>query len=311
MSEEKSVYVGIDVAKKTLEVATSPEGLRLSLPNTPQGHRKLVAELKKLDVAKVVMEASGGYERTLSADLLDAGYDAVVEDPRRIRHFAKGMGKVAKTDRIDAAVIARYAEVVRPERSKIKADADLAALVGRRSQLVDMIRDEKNRLDTAGQRAVQKSLREGITWMKRQVAKLEREIAARIKADDDMSRKDKILQSVPGIKDKTSAMLLSRLPELGTLNRQEVAALVGVAPYDAQSGQWRGKSRIWGGRADVRRALYMPALAARRCNEKIRRFAQRLEKAGKPHKVILVACMRKLLVILNTMLRTNTTWQSA
>jgi transposase len=306
------MYVGIDVAKASIEVASRPEGLKLSIPNTPQGYRQLIAALKGRDVKLVVVEATGGYERAVAAELVSAGYTAVVANPRQVRDFARALGRLAKTDRIDAAVLARFAEVVQPKpRPKLSEDADvLSQLVTRRQQLVALLTQETNRMPHAREKAVKKSLKLVTRALTREIAELERLITERIESDDVLREKDSILKSMPGVGPKTSAMLLSHLPELGSLNRQEIAALAGVAPWDVQSGTWSGRSRIWGGRAEVRAALYMAALTAMRCNKTIQTFAERLTATGKAFKVVATACMRKILVILNTMLKENTKWQS-
>jgi len=309
---ENSMYVGVDVAKATIEVASRPEGLKLSAPNTPQGHRQLLATLEGRDVKLVVVEATGGYERAVAAELLACGVNAVVVNPRQVRDFARGLGELAKTDRIDAQVLARFAEVVQPKpRPRASQDLDvLAELVTRRQQLVSLLTQETNRMPHAGEKAVKKSLKLMTRALAKQIAELERLISDRIESDDVLREKNAILKSMPGVGPKASAMLLSHLPELGSLDRQQIAALAGVAPWDMSSGTWSGRSRIWGGRAEVRAVLYMAALTAMRCNETIRAFAERLTAAGKAYKVVATACMRKILVILNTMLRNNTKWQS-
>jgi len=309
---ENSMYVGIDVAKATLEIASRPEGLRLSVPNAGEGYGQLLAALKGRDVKLVVLEATGGYERAAAAELVCAGYKTVVANPRQIRDFARALGELAKTDRIDAAVLARFAELVKPEpRPRRSEEADtLAQLVTRRQQLVALLTQETNRMPHAREKAVKKSLKLMTRALAKQIAELERLIAAHIESDEALRQKNAILRSAPGVGPKTSAMLLSHLPELGSLNRQQIAALAGVAPWDVKSGTWSGRSRIWGGRAEVRAVLYMAALTAMRCNETIRAFAERLTAAGKAYKVVATACMRKILVILNTMLRNNTKWQN-
>lgn len=307
----QQLFVGIDVAKDSLAVASSPAGLRLSLPNTDRGRGELVKALKEHSVCLVVLEATGGYERTVAADLLQAGFATVVANPRQVRDFARGLGEMAKTDPIDAAVLARFAQVVQPKsRHTLSArQAELAELVCRRRQLVGTLTQESNRLAMARHRHVRRSIEKLVSMLRRQVGDLDDTIVQLIRADFDLSRKDGILRSTPGVGPNTSAMLLSRLPELGQINRQQVAALAGLAPWDFKSGRWTGKSSIWGGRADVRSVLYMAALTARRCNPVIRAFAQRLESQGKSFKIVITACMRKLLIILNSMLRSNTSWQ--
>lgn len=310
MSE--AMFVGVDVAKDSLAVASAPAGLRLAVPNSTEGRRDLVKALKEHTVALVVLEATGGYERPVALDLVEAGFTTVVANPRQVRDFARGLGELAKTDPIDAAVLARFAQVVRPKprRAAGPQQADLAELVSRRRQLVATLTQESNRAAMARHQDVCRSIRKLSRMLHREIAQLDDAIAQLIRADETLSRKDDILRSTPGVGPNTSAMLLSHLPELGSLNRQEVAALAGVAPWDFKSGRWSGKSSIWGGRAEVRSVLYMAALAARRFNPAIRAFAERLETQGKAFKIVITACMRKLLVILNSMLRSNTLWQS-
>lgn len=309
---ENGVYVGIDVAKDSLQAASRPEGLSLCLANTAQGHKELIDALKGRQVSSIVIEATGGYERGVASELVAAGFKVVVANPRQVRDFARGMGELAKTDKIDAGILARFGEVVQPKprpRPSKKQDM-LAELVTRRQQLVALLTQETNRMPHAREKAVKKSLKVMRRALAKQITELERLIAERIESDEVLREKDAILKSTPGVGPKTSAMLLSHLPELGSLNRQEIAALAGVAPWDMQSGSWRGRCHIWGGRGEVRAALYMAVLTAIRCNETIRAFAQRLTAAGKAYKVVATACMRKLLIILNTMIRNNTKWQS-
>jgi transposase len=309
MSDEK-IYVGIDVSKDTFNIASCPSVLKTSLPNTPQGHSQLCKHLKEFPIAIVVMEATGGYEKPIIAELLEAQLPAVVVNPRQVRDFARGMGQLAKTDSIDAEVLAKFAQLVQPapRPNKTSQMTDLAELVHRRRQLNNLRTQESNRLAMAHHQKVRKSVQQVIKVLDHQIAQIDELISEHIKSDDNFSQKDKILRSTPGIGPQTSAMLLSQMPELGSLNRQEVAALAGLAPFDRSSGKWIGKGHIWGGRKDVRSVLYMAALTARRCNPVIRRFAQRLEAQGKVFKVVITACMRKLLIILNTMIRNQTLW---
>jgi len=309
MSE--SLSIGIDVAKDSLAVDSSPAGLTLSVPNSNEGRRDLIKALKEHTVALVVLEATGGYERPAAAELLEAGFATVVVNPRQVRDFARGLGELAKTDPIDAHVLARFAQIVQPKpRPAASAQqAELAELVVRRRQLVTTLTQESNRAEMARLPRVRRSIEKITNLLEAEIARLDEEIAKLIEADETLSRKDKILRSTPGVGPGTSAMLLSHLPEIGQLNRQEVAALVGVAPWDIKSGRWAGQSSIWGGRADVRSVLYMAALAARRCNPTIRAFARRLEEQGKAFKIVITACMRKLLIILNSMLRSQTPWR--
>lgn len=305
------LFVGIDVAKDSLEVASSPPGIRLTVPNTRQGRQDLVKALKPHPVQLVVLESTGGYEKPAAGDLAQAGFTTVVANPRQVRDFARGLGELAKTDLIDALVLARFAQVVQPKpRPSVSSEeSDLAELVTRRRQLTATLTQETNRLELARHPKVRRSIQRHVQMLEGCIEQLDEAIAALIQADDTLRQKDSILRSTPGIGPNTSAMLLSHLPELGNLNRQQVAALAGVAPWDVSSGRWKGQSSIWGGRAEVRSALYMAALTAMRCNPAIRAFAQRLEAQGKAFKVVITACMRKLLVILNSMVRSNTSWR--
>jgi transposase len=307
-----AIFVGIDVAKDSLAVASAPAGLSPCVPNSPQGRRDLIKALKPHAVTLVVLEATGGYERPVAFELLEAGYTTVVANPRQVRDFARGLGELAKTDPIDAQVLARFAQIVQPKPRPAKSpeETDLAELVSRRRQLVSTLTQESNRAAMARHRDVRRSIRKLSRLLEQEIARLDDDIVRLIRADETLSRKDEILRSTPGVGPGTSAMLLAHLPELGNLNRQQVAALAGVAPWDFKSGRWTGKSSIWGGRAEVRSVLYMAALAARQFNPTIRAFAQRLEAQGKAFKIVITACMRKLLVILNSMLRSNTPWRT-
>jgi transposase len=308
MSEK--VYVGIDVSKDTFNVASCPAALKTCLPNTPDGHRQLCQSLENHNIAIIVLEATGGYERPIVAELLDANSPVVVVNPRQVRDFARGLGQFAKTDPIDAEVLAKFAQLVQPaaRNHKTAQTTDLAELVHRRRQLNDLRTQESNRLSLIHLRQVRKSIEQMLKMLDRQIAEIDELIEQHIRNNDDFQQKDKILRSTPGVGPQTSAMLLAQMPELGSLNRQEVAALAGLAPWDRASGKWLGKGHIWGGRKDVRSILYMAALSARNCNPVIRRFAQRLEEEGKAFKVVITACMRKLLIILNTMIRNQTLW---
>lgn len=302
--------LGIDVAKDSFEVASDPAGLSLSLPNDPNGRQELLDALQNRCVALIVLEATGGYERGLVADLLQAGLNVVVANPRQVRDFARGMGQRAKTDRIDALMLARFGRLVQPKpRPRAANEAvHLAELVTRRQQLCGLLTQESNRLPMARHVSVRKSLQKVIRTLEQQIIDLDKLIRNNIESDDGFRHKDEILQSFKGVGPGTSAMLLSHLPELGKLNRQEIAALAGLAPWDIQSGKWAGKSRIWGGRKEVRGMLYMAALSAVRSNEVIRKFYQRLRSEGKLFKVAITACMRKILIILNTLIRNDSLW---
>jgi transposase len=308
MSE--NIYVGIDISKDTFNVATCPAILKTSLPNTADGHRQFCQSLKNHNIALIVLEATGGYERPIVAELLEANLPVVVVNPRQVRDFARGLGQFAKTDAIDAEVLAKFAQLVQPAARvhKTAQITDLAELVRRRRQLNDLRTQESNRLLLIHHRQVHKSIQKMLKLLDQQIAEIDKLIEQHIQNNDDFQQRDRILRSTPGVGPQTSAMLLAQMPELGSLNRQEVAALAGLAPWDRASGKWVGKGHIWGGRKDVRSLLYMAALTARRCNPVIRQFAQRLEEEGKVFKVVITACMRKLLIILNTMIRNKTLW---
>jgi transposase len=304
------LYVGIDVAKDSFDIACDPAGLKLSLPNDPDGRQRLLDRLQNQPVALIVLEATGGYERSLVADLLDAGHRVVIANPRQVRDFAKGMGILAKTDAIDAGVLAMFGRHVQPKPRQRPSEhtSSLAEMVTRRRQISDLLTQESNRLPMARNVKVRKSLTKIISALEHQIRELDKLIRDDIESDDGMRRKDEIVQSFKGVGPGTSSMLLSHLPELGLLNRQEIAALVGVAPWDVQSGPWKGYSRIWGGRMEVRNMLYMAAVSAARSNPIIRQFYQRLKSQGKKFKVAITACMRKILVILNTLVRNDCLW---
>ena len=303
-------YVGIDVGKETLQIAASPDVVKTCLPNTPEGHRKLCKILKNHTVALIVLEATGGYERPVVAELLSESFPVVVANPKQVRDFAKGMGQLAKTDPIDAAILAQFAQIVQPTSKSHSTPqiAELTEMVRRRRQLNDLRTQESNRLATIYNKQVKKSIHKMIKTLDSQIAQIDKLIREHIDADDNFKSKDHIIQSTPGVGPQTSAMLIANLPELGFLNRQQIAALAGLAPWDRSSGKYRGKAHIFGGRKDVRSVLYMAAFTACRFNPVIRQLHQRLTAKGKPYKVVLTACMRKLLVILNTMIRNQTLW---
>ena len=306
----ESLYVGIDVAKDSFDVASLPAGLHVSLPNDPAGRRQFLDTLRPHPVALIVLEATGGYERDLVADLLEAGLNVVVANPRQVRDFARGIGQLAKNDRLDAQVLARFAQMVRPQpRPRPEGEGEaLGELVLRRHQLTDLHTQEANRLPHARNPHVKKSVQKNLRALESQIEDLDRLIRQHIDSDDGLKRKDQIVQSVKGVGPGTSAMLLARLPELGRLNRGQIAALVGVAPWNVDSGQWAGQRRIWGGRREVRNVLYMAALSAIRWNPVIRAHFEQLDARGKRFKVAITACMRKLLVILNTLVRNDSLW---
>lgn len=305
-----TVFVGIDVAKATLDVALRPSGDRWQPANDYRGIDTLVQRLGASSDALVVLEATGGYEQSVAAALASAGVAVVVANPRQVRDFARATGQLAKTDAIDAAVLALFAERVRPEPRPLPDEArqSLEALVTRRRQLIEMLIAEQNRL-THARRAVRRSLTDHIRWLERQLGGVDRDLDQAVRSSPVWRAQDDLLQSVPGIGPITSRTLLAELPELGRLSRKEIAALVGVAPLARDSGTLRGRRTVWGGRAPIRAVLFMAAAAATRWNPVIRTFYQRLRAAGKPAKVALTACMRKLLTIVNAIMRSQTPWR--
>jgi transposase len=312
MQEDSTPHVvGIDVAKHQLDVHQLSDGRHLTLVYDTKGLQQLRKTLPPPNETLVVVEATGGYQRRVVADLADAGYAVAVVNPRQVRDYARGLGRLAKTDRIDAETIARFGAHVRPrpiEQTPAK-QAELEALVTRRRQLVELRTAENNRRETAVAKSIRKSIQQVIDLLNKQIERIEKDITELLESNDDFKNKAALLASVPGIGLTTAATLLAELPELGVLNRQQIAALVGVAPFNRDSGRFRGKRSIWGGRSALRSVLYMAALTARRCNPTIRAFAQRLEAQGKHFKVTIVACMRKLLIHLNAMVKNNHHWQ--
>jgi transposase len=303
-------FVGVDMAKADFVVACRPEGTRWTATNDPEGIAATVVRLRTLTPALIVAEATGGYERALVAALAAAGLPLVVANPRQVRDFAKATGQLAKTDRLDADLLALFAERVRPTPRPLLEPVlqQLDALLTRRRQLLDMLTAERNRLEQA-MVSVRRSLTDHIRWLERQVADVDRDLDQTIEHSPVWRAKENLLRSVPGVGPVVSRTLLADVPELGCLNRKQIAALVGVAPLARDSGTLRGKRLVWGGRAQVRAVLYMGALVATRRNPVIRAFYHRLVAAGKPKKLALTACMRKLLTILNAMMRTDTTWR--
>lgn len=302
--------VGIDVAKAALDVALHPSGETWRVSNDEAGIAPLVARLKALAPTVVVLEASGGLEWPVAAALGTAGLPVAVVNPRQVRDFAKATGRLAKTDRLDALVLARFGEAVRPEPRPLAEETTRAveALLTRRRQVVDMLTAERNRRHTAPT-VLHAELDEHIAWLRRRLAELDRALGKALQASPLWRARDDLLRSVKGVGPVLSSTLLLNLPELGQLDRKQLAALVGVAPLNRDSGTLRGKRTTWGGRAHVRAALYMGTLVASRFNPAIHAQYQRLLRAGKPKKVALVACMRKLLLILNALLRDGVRWQ--
>ncbi len=304
------VYVGIDVAKAQLDIALHASPRVWQVPNTPAGIAALVTELQTLGVTKLALEATGGYERAVLTALLEAGLPALRVNPRQVRDFARGMGKLAKTDVLDARVLAHFAAVTPrlPQPLPDAARQQLRELVVRRQQVVAMRTEEQNRRELVSA-AMRADIDAHLAWLKQHLAALTKELKGLLAAGADLAEADACLQSTPGVGPVVSATLLGLLPELGTLGRKQIAALVGVAPLNRDSGQHRGAQRIGGGRAGIRGTLYVAALVARRHNPVIKAFAARLLGRGKAMKVVLVACMHKLLTILNALLRSKMHWQ--
>lgn len=308
MTQDES-FVGIDVAQARLDVAIRPSGEMASYANDPAGIAALVEKLKTLAPTHLVLEATGGYEAPIVAALAAAGVPAVCVNPGQVRAFARAIGRLAKTDRLDAQVLAHFAEAVRPAVRPLP-DAqtqELAALLTRRTQLLEMLTAERHRVRLAPPK-VQERLQVHILWLKEELARLDTDLNERIQASPLWQDQVDLLRSVKGVGPILSATLLAQLPELGQLDRRQIAALVGVAPFNRDSGTLRGHRTIWGGRSAVRRTLYMATLVAIRFNPIFQEHYHHLRDAGKEAKVALVACMRKLLANLNAMVRSQTTW---
>jgi transposase len=306
-------FVGIDVSKDRLDVHVRSSGHAFALVRNRKGLEQLVSDLRLLAPALIVLEATGGFEITVAAALASAGLPLAVVNPRQIRDFARATGRLAKSDTLDAQVIALFAERIRPEPRPL-ADADsqnLAELIARRRQVVEMIGMETNRFHQARNAHVQRMLRTTLKTLTAQLAELDRDIDDAVKRSPVWRAADDLLTSVPGVGDVTAHTLIADLPELGQLDRRRLAALVGVAPINRDSGQMRGKRTIAGGRTDVRNTLYMATLSAIRWNPVISKHYKSLVERGRPKKVALVACMRRLLGILNAIMRTKTPWQCA
>lgn len=309
MINKEKIYVGIDIAKAYLDIAHDSSEKKWQFSNDDTGINRATELLKELSPALVVMEATGGYEIPLAYALTAAGIAVAIVNPRGVRDFAKATGKLAKTDALDAKVLAHFAAVIRPEPRPISDEdmQELAAILARRRQVIEMLTAEKNRLHTA-RKAVRANIRAHIAYLEKELKDIEASLHNRIQESPIEQAKYNLLRSVPGVGPTLCTTLLIDLPELGKLNKKQIAMLVGVAPLNRDSGTWRGKRTVWGGRATVRGPLYMATLVATRCNPIIRAFYQRLCAAGKAKKVALTACMRKLLVILNAMLQHGTPW---
>ena len=308
----KKIYAGIDVAKATLDMAISNQKEIRSFTNDENGINQLVHYLKKEPPAIIVMEATGGLEKLLAAALTGADLQAVIVNPRQIRDFARAKGKLAKTDALDARIMADFACDIHPEVRALsdQQTEEIKALMVRHQQVVRMITSENNRLSSTN-KAVRSSIQSHVKWLKLQLKEIDKNLEEQIQNSPVWREKDNILRSVPGVGPVLSITIMGSLPELGRINRKQIAALVGVAPLNRDSGVMRGKRSIWGGRARVRAALYMATLTSTRFNPVIRAYYEHLLKAGKAKKVALTACMRKLLTILNVMIRNNNTWRYA
>ena len=307
------ICVGVDVSSEHLDVAFGPKGQVRRFSNSSTGIRKLVRQLSVPDVEVVLMEATGGWERALAEALFAAFLPLAVVNPRQVRDYARAMGMLAKTDAIDARVIAQFAATGHYQlwRAPDPAVRELAELASRRRQLLEQRIAENNRLQLVGNRDVRSDINRAVAGLKRRIGRLDGRIADLIASSPYLSARSSLLASVPGVGPQLSAVLLAYLPELGSIGNKQICALVGVAPLNRDSGKFVGKRFVWGGRARVRAALYMSALTASRFNPRIKAFYDRPVAAGKPKKVALTACMRKLLTILNSMLRNGEYWRGA
>ncbi len=302
-------YIGIDVSKATLDVASLPNGESWTVTNDDLGLAELTPRLIALAPALIVLEATGGFEMLAAITLAKTGLPIAVVNPRQVRDFAKALGRLAKTDALDAGILAEFAQRVRPEPRPLPDEAAqlLDSLLTRRRQLVDMLTAEKNRLGFA-HGPVKRDINRHIRWLEKRLADVDGDLQDAIAASPLYQAKADLLRSVPGVGPVTTLTLIATLPELGHLSRHQIAALVGVAPLNRDSGTLRGKRMVWGGRAPVRAVLYMAALVGIKHNPVLRQFYERLRAAGKPFKVAVTACMRKLLTILNAMLHQNRPW---
>jgi transposase len=312
MNGEK-VYIGVDISQGTLDMVAYPTGQIWQYKNSKGGIAKAISKLKGLELKLIVMEATGGLEKSLSEALFQAGLPAAIVNPRRIRDFGRAMGILAKTDKLDAKVMAYFAAKIEPAPRPIQDEASqkLENLLTRRSQISEIVIAEKHRLTHGSDKIIRKHIQGHVKWLESELKELERELKDSIQQNANFAEKVKLYKSMPGVGDNLSYNLVANLGELGHLNQREIAALVGVAPLNRDSGKYRGRRMIWGGRATVRKALYMPALSATRCNPVIGDLYQRLVAKGKFKKVALVACMHKMLTILNSMAKNCTPWSYA
>lgn len=313
--KDEERFVGIDVCRDSLDVWIDPcdERTWQHLAYDEMGVAGLAKRLSALAPTLIVLEATGGLETRLASELVAHGLPVAVVNPRQVRDYARCTGELAKTDRIDARVLCAFARAIRPAARGIPdaATRELAELLARRRQLVEMRAQEMQRMHTAATKPAQKSLKAHIAWLDKRIGESDADLRTRLRESDAWRAKDDLLRSIPGIGDVNSFTMMARCPELGALNRREISKLVGVAPLACDSGKYKGKRRIQGGRFDVRKTLYMAAISAMRHNALIKEFAQRLKAAGKPSKVVIVACMRKLLTIMNVVIKTNRPWTPA
>lgn len=310
MAEEAyPINIGIDVSKDWLDIVVLPSGETWRTENTAEKIGVLIERLEKLNPERIILEATGGYEHLVTSMLYLAKLPVCRVNPRRVRYYARSVGQLAKTDKLDARILARFGEAVKPVFTKLPSEQEefLSALLTRREQLLAMLVAESNRMNTVPSK-IRPSLNEHITWLKNRLKELDQEIDDFIRQTPEFKDKDELLQEVEGVGKKTSAKLIADVPELGHCGRKQIAALIGAAPYSQDSGKKKGQRSISGGRPDVRSILYMATLAATRCNPVIKEFYQRLLKAGKKKKVAIVACMRKLLTILNAIIRDRKHW---
>lgn len=305
--------IGIDVAKATLDAYVHPSGARFPVTNDDEGIKTLLERFKAFPQATVVLEATGGLEFRVAAALSSAGFPVTIVNPRQVRDFARALGRLAKTDPIDAETLALFGDRVRPEPRPLPDSAlrSLEAHVARRRQIVDMITAESNRLGQTTDADIKKQIKRHITWLQHELKSVDKDLGDAIRHSPIWRAKDQLIRSAPGVGRVTSLTLLAQFPQLGTLGGKQAASLAGLAPFNVDSGTLRGRRHIWGGRASIRSVLYMATLSAVRYNPALAEFYQRLLRAGKSKKLALVACARKLLVILNAMLRDNRPWTPA
>jgi transposase len=309
---KEKCYIGIDVSKAALDVFMLPSHKPMQFPNNKKGIEKLIAKKELISAELIVMEATGGYERLAAHSLSKAGFSVVVKNPRQIRDFAKSMGILAKTDKVDAKTIALYGQKINPEANVVcnEDQQRLAELNARRRQLIDMITMEKNRLDKAS-KDIKQSIKKTLKGLEKSLEAIDESLQKAIEHDPVYTQKKALLKSIKGVGDVVAAAIIADLPELGQGSSRQISALVGLAPYNRDSGTLRGKRTIWGGRASVRCSLFMATLVATRYNPQIKSFYDSLCSRGKQKKVALIACMHKLLIIMNAMLKNNQPWRFA